>query len=506
MTIHITPSHTIDFKLIYDVYFHKNSKITLSPEVLDHVKSTRERFENLLHSSHSPVYGVNTGFGSLCNVKIDESQLAELQKNIVMSHACGTGSYAGDEVVRLMLFFKIASLVRGYSAISVDTLNALTEFFNRSVLPYVPKQGSLGASGDLAPLAHLSLPLLGLGYVAVSGEKMPTSQCTALEGMQLPVQLRSKEGLALLNGTQYMSASLAAALIRAFRLHQLASWISALSLEAFLGRREPFDPLIHSVRPHAGQQKVAEFMYRHLIDSELHTVERSWVQDPYSFRCIPQVHGASLDTLNYTLQVLLTEVNSVTDNPLYFHEDDVILSGGNFHGQSLAYVADFAAIAVHELANISERRMYLLLSGQRGLPPFLVMNPGLNSGLMIAQYSAAALVSASKQLCSPASIDSIPSSNGQEDHVSMGANAVNKLHDVLDLTEKVLAIELLHASQALYFRKGKLNASLEEFLSLFRDTVPVLENDRELHNDIEAAIQFVKNLPVSFDAINQWIE
>lgn len=506
MNIHITASHTIDFKQIYDIYFHKNSKITLSQEVLDSVKNARERFENLLKSSHSPIYGVNTGFGSLCNVKIDESQLSELQKNIVMSHACGTGDYVGDEIVRLMLFFKIASLVQGYSAISVDTINTLTEFFNRSVMPYVPKYGSLGASGDLSPLAHMSLPLLGLGYIAVSGDKIPTSACTALEGLHLPVQLRSKEGLALLNGTQYMSASLAAALIRAFRLHQLASWISALSVEAFLGRRDPFDPLIHSVRPHAGQQKVAEFMYRHLIDSELHTVERTWVQDPYSFRCIPQVHGASLDTFNYALRVLLTEVNSVTDNPLYFENEDVILSGGNFHGQPLAYVADFAAIAVHELANISERRMYLLLSGQRGLPPFLVMNPGLNSGLMIVQYTAASLVSASKQLCTPASVDSIPSSNGQEDHVSMGANAVNKLHDVIDLAEKVLAMELLHASQALYFRKGKLNASLEEFLALFRDSVPVIENDRELHNDIEAAIQFVRKLPVSFAALIQWTE
>lgn len=506
MTIQLSATHHIDFKQIYDAFFHKNLQLSIPESVLNTVRINREKFEKLLLSIDSPVYGVNTGFGSLCNVKIDESQLAELQKNIVMSHACGTGEPVDGDVVRLMLLFKISSLLQGYSAITPEVLSALVELFNRNILPVVPKRGSLGASGDLAPLAHLSLPLLNLGYVEVKGVKMPTAQCDGLADLHLPLGLRSKEGLALLNGTQFMSASLAVALLRAFRLFHLAGWISALSVEAFLGRREPFDSLIHRVRLHTGQQRVAEFMYRHLIDSELHHVERAWVQDPYSFRCIPQVHGATLDTLNYALKVLLAEVNSVTDNPLYFEQEEVILSGGNFHGQPLAYVADFTAIAMHELANISERRMYLLLSGQRGLPPFLVMNPGLNSGLMIMQYSAAALVSASKQLCTPASVDSIVSSNGQEDHVSMGANAVNKLLEVIDLAEKVLAMELIHASQAMYFRKGKLNATLEEFLSLYREHVPIIEYDRELYNDIEASVQFLRSLPVSYEAINQWVE
>ena len=506
MTIHLSEAQQIDFKLIYDLIFHKNANIHLSESSLERLKTTRQKFEKLLQSSPTPVYGVNTGFGSLCNVKIDDNHLRQLQQNIVVSHACGTGTYAGDDVVKMMLFFKIASLLHGFSAITPAVLDKLVQMFNHGIYPYVPKQGSLGASGDLAPLAHMTLPLLNRGYVVVKGVKFPTEECTNLLDLNLPVELNSKEGLALLNGTQYMSSALANALVRAFRLVQITGWISLLSLEAFLGRREPFDALIHSVRPHIGQKKVADFMFRHLADSELHTVERAWVQDPYSFRCIPQVHGASIDALNYALKVLLTEVNSVTDNPLYFEDQEVVLSGGNFHGQPLAYAADFAAIAIHELANISERRMYLLLSGQRGLPPFLVMNPGLNSGLMIMQYSAAALVSASKQLCTPASVDSIVSSNGQEDHVSMGANAVNKLLDVVEIAEKVLAMELIHASQALYFRKGKLNSSLEAFLELFRASVPVIEDDRELHKDIDAAVEFVKNLPVSFETVNYWVE
>lgn len=506
MTINLFEGIQIDFKHIYEIIFHKNAKIEVSRSSLDRLEDLRNKFENLLRFTPSPVYGVNTGFGSLCNVKIDDSQLRDLQRNIVMSHACGTGEYAGDDVVKLMLLFKISSLLHGYSAITPDVMVALTELFNRNILPYVPKYGSLGASGDLAPLAHLSLPLLNLGYVVERGQKIPTGQCLSARDLNLPIQLSSKEGLALLNGTQYMSAVLALSLARAFRLLQLSGWISALSAEAFLARRDPFDPLIHSVRPHQGQQKIAEFIYKHLIDSQTHNFEGGWVQDPYSFRCIPQVHGASLDTLNYALKVLLTEVNSVTDNPLYFEEQEVILSGGNFHGQPLAFAADFSAIAIHELANISERRMYLLLSGQRGLPPFLVMNPGLNSGLMILQYSAAALVSASKQLCTPSSVDSIVSSNGQEDHVSMGANAANKLLEVVDIAERVLALELIHASQAMYFRKGKLNKALEDFLDLFRESVPVIDHDRELHKDIDAAIDFVKNLPVPFDAISYWIE
>ncbi|WP_448520935.1 histidine ammonia-lyase [Schleiferia thermophila] len=505
MHLEIREVHWIDFKQLYEFYFHKNVQISLAPEVWHRIETTREQFEQVMFKIQSPVYGVNTGFGSLCNVKISEDQLADLQRNIVVSHACGTGPYAGDEIVRYMLYLKIISLAKGYSAVTSATIRGLMTLLNHNVLPYVPKYGSLGASGDLAPLAHLSLPLLLAGEVYENTAKKRASECELLKSAGFPIALKSKEGLALLNGTQYMSAGLTVALVRAFRIFHLSALISAISLEAFLARREPFDALIHEVRPFRGQQKVAQFVQSLLNDSEFKYQERSWVQDPYSFRCIPQVLGATLDTLNYALNLLLTEVNSVTDNPLFFCNEEVILSGGNFHGQPLAYAADFAAIAIHELANIAERRIFILLSGQRDLPPFLVMNLGLNSGLMIMQYSAAALVSASRQLCTPASVDSIVSSNGQEDHVSMGANAVNKLLEVVDLVERVIAMELIAASQALVFRKGKINQHLEDFLSLFRDGVPPIENDRELSIDLQRAVDFIKTYPISFEHIQYWI-
>lgn len=505
MYLEIGEVHWIDFKQIYEFYHHKNLQVSLAPEVWHRIEESRKQFEQLLLKSQSPVYGVNTGFGSLCNVKISENQLADLQRNIVLSHACGTGAYAGDEIVRYMLYLKIVSLVKGYSAVTSETVRALLTLLNHNILPHVPKQGSLGASGDLAPLAHLSLPLLLAGEVYENSVKKKAAESELLKSSGFPIVLKSKEGLALLNGTQYMSAVLSESLVRAFRIFHLSALVSTLSLEAFLARREPFDALIHAVRPFRGQQKVAYFIQHLFSDSEFNYEDRNWVQDPYSFRCIPQVMGATLDTLNYVLNILLTEVNAVTDNPLFFPGEEVILSGGNFHGQPLAYAADFAAIALHELANIAERRIYMLLSGQRGLPPFLVMNPGLNSGLMIMQYSAAALVSASRQLCTPASVDSIVSSNGQEDHVSMGANAANKLLDVVDLVERVIAMELIAASQALLFRKGKINKKLDDFLSLFRDEVPPLENDRELSIDLQRAVDFIKTYPISFDQIQYWI-
>lgn len=481
---------------------HHKTKIVLLPEVEEAVVSCRKFLDDKIKRTENPIYGINTGFGSLCNIKIDATQLEQLQQNLVMSHACGAGDEVPADVVRLMLLLKIQNMALGHSGVQLSTVHALIKFYNEDCLPIIYQLGSLGASGDLAPLAHLALPLLGMGEVSYKGKRM--SALLALQKMNLnPVQLASKEGLALLNGTQFMSSYGVHSLVRAYKISYLADVIAALSLEAYDGRPEAFDAKIHQIRPHRGQLQTAKNILDMLEGSEIINRPKEHVQDPYSFRCVPQVHGASKDTLHYSLTVVETEINSVTDNPLIFPEEDDIISGGNFHGQPLALVFDFLAIAMAELANISERRIYQLINGKRGLPPFLVEDAGLNSGFMIPQYTAASIVSQNKQLCTPASIDSIESSNGQEDHVSMGANAATKLSRVLDNVERVLAIELMCASQALHFRKEKTSPFLQQMLDEFRVHVPILSNDRYLHADMEKALEFVKGLDVADELLYQ---
>ena len=446
-----------------------------------------------MEHSDRPIYGITTGFGSLCNISIDHDSLAQLQRNLVMSHACGTGERVPSEVVRLILLLKIQSLAYGHSGVQLVTVERLVEFYNHDILPVVYQQGSLGASGDLAPLAHMSLPLLGLGEVEFRGEVRPAADVLREMGWE-PIELKSKEGLALLNGTQVMSAFGVWSVIRARQLSEWADCIGALSLDAFDGRIEPFCDEVHLIRPHKGQLTTARNFRRLLEGSELITREKTHVQDPYSFRCIPQVHGASKDTIDYVESVLTTEINSATDNPTVFPDEDMVVSAGNFHGQPIALAMDFLAIALAELGNISERRIYKLISGTRGLPSFLVAKPGLNSGFMIPQYTAASIVSQTKGLCMPASVDSIPSSQGQEDHVSMGSNAATKLYRVVCNTERVLAIELFNAAQAIEFRRpARTSPLLEGLVADYRRHVPFIDNDTVMYPYIAASIRFLQD-------------
>ena len=472
-----------------------NSPIALSDEAREAVIACREYLDKKMAAHKKPIYGINTGFGSLYNIKIDDSQLEKLQENLVMSHACGLGEEASLEIVRIMLLLKIQNMAYGHSGVQLITVQRLIDFYNEDCLPVVYQLGSLGASGDLAPLAHLSLPLLGMGEVYLKGKKMTSAK--ALEKLKLePITLKSKEGLALLNGTQFMSAFGVWSMMKAQKLNYLADLIGTISLEAYDGRKEAFDAKIQSIRAHNGQIKTAQNVREFLEGSELIEREKEHVQDPYSFRCMPQVHGATKDTVAYVSKVMETEVNSVTDNPIIFPEEDDIISGGNFHGQPLALSLDFAAIAMAELGNISERRTYQLVHGRRGLPPFLVAEPGLNSGFMIPQYTAASIVSQNKQLCTPASIDSIESSNGQEDHVSMGANAATKLYRVINNVEQILAIELYNAAQALGFRKDKTSPFLQSFVDSYRRVISFVDVDRYMHDDLVASVEFLQSLEI----------
>ncbi|MDP5170943.1 MAG: histidine ammonia-lyase [Bacteroidia bacterium] len=458
------------------------------------IRRGRDFLVQMIDGNDRVVYGVNTGFGYLCDKVIEPNDLEKLQVNLIRSHACGLGSEVPVEIVRLMLLLKVISLSKGHSGVKLETVERLLEFYHRDWLPVIYTQGSLGASGDLAPLAHLSLPLIGEGEFWVKGEKRKAAAVLAEAGLE-PLTLGAKEGLALLNGTQFMLAYGVHVALWAEHLADLADQVAALSLDGFDGLLEPFSEEIHAVRPHPGQIDTAARIRQLLVDSEIALGSKTHVQDPYSFRCIPQVHGASKDALRYVRQVLEIELNSVSDNPLVFPEQGKVLSGGNFHGQPLALSLDFLAIAVAELASISERRTYQLLSGQRGLPLFLVANPGLNSGLMIPQYTAASIVSQNKQLCTPASVDTIPSSNNQEDHVSMGANAATKCYQVLQNLHHVLAIELLNASQALHFRSQKRTGSaLWPLLHGFREVVPFVEEDRMLADDIHTAVSYLSGL------------
>lgn len=468
--------------------------LALSPEAEKKIIRCREYLDEKIKNSREPIYGINTGFGSLYNRNISSDQLEKLQENLVKSHACGTGAAVPDEIVKLMLFLKIQSLAYGYSGVQLGTVQRLVEMFNHSVLPRIFEMGSLGASGDLAPLAHLSLPLIGLGSVSFNGMVYPAAEINK-QFNWAPIHFRAKEGLALLNGTQFMGAYGVWCTLHAQRLLKLSNIIGALSLDVFDGRREPFLPQVHEIRPQRSQAEVASQILTILEGSELITQYKKHIQDPYSFRCIPQVHGASADAIDYVSGIFLTEVNSVTDNPNIFPDEDMIISAGNFHGQPLALGLDFLAIALSELGNISERRTYQLISGSRELPNYLVANPGINSGLMIPQYTAASLVSQNKQLSTPASVDSIVSSNGQEDHVSMGANSATKACRIVNNLYSILAIELMTAAQALTFRRP-LHSSpyLENLVNTFRRSVPFIEDDRVLHDDIIRTEKFLKAL------------
>lgn len=488
---YISPSSTLTVKGIEELLL-SNKKIELAKDAVKAIEKCYNYLQNKLDKGNEVFYGINTGFGSLCNTVISNDQLAQLQENLVKSHACGVGEEVDESIVRLMILLKVQGLSYGHSGVALETVKRLIDFYNLRITPVVYQQGSLGASGDLAPLAHLSLALIGKGYVNFKGERRKAAD--VMDEINLPpVILQAKEGLALLNGTQFMSAHLVAGLMKANNINDWSDKVATISLEAFDGGKSPFIDAVHAVRNHKGQRETAKNIRTYLQGSELIEQLKTNVQDPYSFRCVPQVHGASKDTIEYVTKVVETEINSVTDNPTIFPDEDIIVSAGNFHGQPLALAADQLAIALAELGSISERRIYKLISGTRGLPPFLVSNPGINSGFMIAQYAAASVVSKNKQLCTPNSVDTIDSSNGQEDHVSMGANAVVKLNEVADNVEKVMAIELFSACQAIEFRRPlKTSPVLEQIISDFKKVVPFVEEDVIMHDEIHKAIDFIK--------------
>ena len=491
MIHYITPQR-LTFEQI-ETILSKKAKLALSEESKKLINDCKAYLDNKIKRSEKPLYGITTGFGSLCKISISEADLSQLQANLVMSHACSVGNPINQDIIRLMLLLKAHALSLGKSGVQLITVERIIDMFNHDVLPVVRELGSLGASGDLAPLANLFLPLIGEGEVYYRNKIYPAKEINAKFGWE-PIQLGAKEGLALLNGTQFMSSHAVYALLKAFKLVKYADIIGSLSLEAYDGRIDPFLPQIQEARPHPGQIETARNIRTLLEGSEFQKVEKTHVQDPYSFRCMPQVHGAVKDTVNYVASVVEREINSVTDTPTICMDDDLIISGGNFHGEPLALVLDFLSIAVAELGSISERRVYRLSSGGRRTPGFLVATPGLNSGFMIPQYAAAAIVSKNKQLCTPCSVDSIPSSNEQEDHVSMGGNAAVKSVQVMDNVERVLAIELLNAAQAIDLQRPmKTSPYLEEFLAEFRSIVPFNEKDRVMYKDIDSAVEFLRH-------------
>jgi histidine ammonia-lyase len=497
---HYISTDLLSFEVLQEIISH-NKLIVLSENVKTNILKCRKYLDNKMATHSEPIYGINTGFGSLCNVKISNENLSKLQENLVKSHSCGTGEEVSNDIVKLMLLLKIQSLSYGHSGIQLQTVQRLVDFYNNDILPVIYTQGSLGASGDLAPLAHLSLPLLGEGEVWFEGKKVNSSEVLTHFGWE-PIVLKSKEGLALLNGTQFMSAYGSHIVMKIAKFSFLADLIGTISLEGFDGRKEPFNELIHYIRPHSGQIATAKRVNEFLEGSQIIDQSKTHVQDPYSFRCIPQVHGASKDAFDYVKKVFKTEINSVTDNPNIFIESDQIISGGNFHGQPLALALDFMAIALAELGSISERRTYQLISGLRNLPAFLVDNPGLNSGFMIPQYTAASIASQNKQLATPSSVDSIVSSNGQEDHVSMGANGATKCLRVMDNLERILAIELMNASQAIEYRRPLRSSDfIEMFLKSYREEVPLVKEDRILHYDIEKTVAFLNSFQIEDDLL-----
>lgn len=491
MKIHKISAEHLSIERIGEIVYG-GYKIELSDDAHKRIVDCREYLDRKIAESTTPIYGVTTGFGSLCYVSIGSDYLAQLQINLMMSHACGTGDRVPNDIVKIMLLLKIQSLSYGFSGCQLVTVNRLIDFFNNEIYPVVYMQGSLGASGDLVPLAHLSLPLVGLGEVEHKGMVMSGAEVLQKFDWQ-PIKLASKEGLALLNGTQNMGAFAVWALLQSIRLSDWADKIAAMSLDAYYGLTASFTDAVHQVRPHKGQIVTAARMRELLEGSQIIEKPKTYVQDPYSFRCIPQVHGTVKDTIEYVRSVVDVEVNSATDNPTVCPDEDIIISAGNFHGEPIAMPMDFLAIAMCELANISERRIYKLVSGTRGLPSFLVANPGVNSGFMIPQYTAASIVSLNKSLATPSSVDSIPSSQGQEDHVSMGANAAIKLYKVVLNTERVLAIELFNAAQALDFRRPLRSSEIIETIhNNYRKVVPFIVDDEVMYPHIAHSIDFLR--------------
>lgn len=490
MTHQISADHLTIEKIGEIIY--NNHKIELSEDARKRIIKSREYLDARIAKEENPIYGVTTGFGSLCNVSISKDQLSQLQVNLIKSHACGVGERLPNDIIKMMLLLKVQSLSYGFSGCKLDTVERLVDMFNNNIYPVILEQGSLGASGDLVPLAHMSLPLVGLGEVEMNGEVVSGEEMNRRMNWK-PIELASKEGLALLNGTQNMSAQAVWALLNAQRLSEWADVIAAMSLDAFDGRIEPFTHAVHAVRPHQGQIETAARFRQLLKGSQLIARPKQHVQDPYSFRCVPQVHGTVKDTLRYVYSVIDTEINSATDNPTVCPDEDLIISAGNFHGEPIALPMDYLSIAMSELANISERRIYRLVSGLRDLPSFLVAKPGLSSGFMIAQYTAASVVSLNKSYAVPSSIDNIPSCQDQEDLVSMGANAAIKLRKVVANTERVLAIELFNAAQALDFRRPLVSSpELMKVHEAYRKVVPFIDVDVVMYPHIEESIQFLR--------------
>ena len=468
-------------------------KALLSPEAVIKVNTSRQRVEKILRSGKI-VYGINTGFGPLCDQKISLEETNQLQYNLLITHAVGVGTPIDKRLSKIMMVCKLHALCQGYSGIRIEVIRRILFFIEHDLLPVVPEQGSVGASGDLAPLSHLFLPLLGEGEFWIDDKIVPASEVLKLHGL-LPLQLEAKEGLALINGTQFILAHAILGLDKMKYLLDLADISGAMSLEGFQGSATPFKKALHELRPYKGNLEVAKRINILLENSENLDSHAGCVrvQDPYSLRCIPQVHGASRNAWQHLNEMTEIELNAVTDNPIIISETETI-SGGNFHGQPLAMAIDYCALAASELGNIADRRCYLLLEGKFNLPRLLTKNEGLNSGLMIPQYTTAALVSENKSFCYPASADSIPTSLGQEDHVSMGSISSRKFNMILNNIEKILAIELMIAAQAMEFRRpNKFSIILETIHQLIRNKVPKLEDDRLLKNDIDNMIVMVKN-------------
>ncbi len=488
---HLISPDPLTFDIIEDILV-KDKSLELSAVSVELIVKSKAYLDRKIAETTGPLYGITTGFGALCDRVISRSELSKLQENLVVSHACNVGPEVPHDVVRLMLLLKAHALARGNSAVQLNTVQMIVDLFNHHIVPVVCEQGSLGASGDLAPLAMLFLPLLGKGKVYFEGRKRDAVEVLAAINRE-PLRLEAKEGLALLNGTQFMSAHAVYTLLKSFRLIKQADIIGALSLDAFDGLIEPFLENVQQIRPHPGQiQTAANFRYL-LTGSQMMAHPKKHIQDPYSFRCIPQVHGAVKDAVTYVSGVVEVEINSVTDNPTVFPDEDKIVSGGNFHGEPLALSLDFLAMAMSELGSISERRTYRLIAGERNLPEFLVADPGLNSGFMIPQYVAASIVSQNKQLSTPASVDSIPSSNEQEDHVSMGGNAATKVLKVADNVQKILAIELYNAAQAMDFRRPlQTSPVLEDFLAQYRTRVEFVKEDTLMYEGINETVDFLE--------------
>ena len=467
------------------------TKGIINKETGDKVFASWLEVEKIVHAGNA-VYGINTGFGPLCDTRISEADTSQLQINLLKSHSVGVGKPIPQEIAKLMLITKVHALAQGYSGIALQTLERIIWHIDHDIIPVVPEKGSVGASGDLAPLAHLFLPLIGFGEVFINGDKFAAADVLQQHGLQ-PLSLGPKEGLALINGTQFILSFAVKAVQRLDDLLNQADLIGAMSLEGLMGSARPFDERLHELRPYKGTKLVANRLHTLLKDSEICNshIDCDRVQDPYSLRCMPQVHGASRNAWLHLKELTEIELNSVTDNPIIFNADDTI-SGGNFHGQPLAMVLDYATIAAAELGNIADRRCYLMSEGRYGLPKLLTSNAGLHSGLMIPQYTTAALVTENKTLCFPASADSVPTSLGQEDHVSMGSISGRKLHQVIDNGEYIQAIELLYAAQAMDFRRPLQSTPVVEAChQLVRENVPHILDDRIFSDDINALHQLI---------------